>query len=161
MANFSNINHVQFSKITLSEAFDFLRKAGLKGYEAVVLFAGTPEENSFFIKKLYIPFQTSYKGPEGLMFRVDQKELLILDDWLYDNNLSLFCQMHTHPGEAYHSIADDRNCIVTTTGGISIVIPDFARAPIDPTIWAVYRLVHKAGWIEIDKNLTDTCIEIV
>lgn len=161
MANFTKINRVKFPKDILLEAFDFLRNAGRKGYEAVVLFAGTTQEDSYLIQKLYIPFQTSYKGPEGLMYRVDQEELFKLDDWLYDNNLNLFCQMHTHPGEAYHSIADDRNCIVTTTGGISIVIPDFAKADINTSIWAIYRLVYDSGWEKIDRKLINTFIEII
>lgn len=161
MANFTNISRVKFPKDILLEAFAFLRNAGSKGYEAVVLFAGTTQEDTYLIQRLYIPFQNSYKGPEGLMYRVDQEELFKLDDWLYDNNLSLFCQMHTHPSEAYHSIADDRNCIVTTTGGISIVIPDFAKAYINTSIWAIYRLVYNSGWEEIDQKLVSTFIEII
>lgn len=160
MANFSNITNVKFPRNILQEAFDFLRKAGESGYEAVVLFAGTAEKNIYIIQELYIPQQTSYKTPEGLMYQVDQEELFKLDDWLYDNNLSLFCQMHTHPGEAYHSKADDRNCIVTTTGGISVVIPDFAKANINLSIWAVYRLVHNSGWRIINRETANTFIEI-
>lgn len=160
MADFTGIEAIHYPKQILEEAFDFLRAAGVKGYEAVTLFAGRPQGKIYHVEELYIPVQESYKTPDGLMYQVSSEELSVLDDWLFDKQLSLFCQMHTHPGEAYHSFADNKNCIVTATGGVSIVVPDFAKDPINPRKWAVYRLMRKSGWTEVDENEIEKFIQI-
>ena len=58
---------------------------------------------------------------------------------LHRSGLLLLAQVHSHPGEAYHSEADDRYAIVTAEGGYSLVAPDFGDAFAIPTC-AVYRL---------------------
>lgn len=68
MPDFTRIEKVHFPKHILDESFEFLREAGLKGYEAVTLFAGNSKENEYHISHLYIPVQESYKTPEGLMY---------------------------------------------------------------------------------------------
>jgi hypothetical protein len=161
MANFTNIRKVLFPSQALTNAFDFMRSVGRQGYEAVALFAGRIHENVYHIRELYIPKQESIKTEYGLMYKVSTDELSKLDDWLYENRLTLFCQMHTHPGEAYHSAADDANCIVTSIGGISIVIPDFARDEINTHNWAVYRLNRDASWAELDSQEVSALIHII
>jgi hypothetical protein len=160
MANFSDIRKVLFPQSILSQAFDFMRRAGQKGFESVTLFAGNSNEDIYHITELYIPVQKSYKTEHGLMYEVSTDELAKLDDWLYDEQLTLLCQMHTHPGEAYHSTADDQNCIVTSVGGISIVIPDFASDHISLDNWAVYRLGRDSGWSELSSKEVHALIEI-
>lgn len=62
----------------------------------------------------------------------------VLDDgWLNDfwfslakDNLGVRIQVHTHPGEAFHSPTDDDFPIIHTTGFLSLVIPNFALGPI-------------------------------
>lgn len=39
-------------------------------------------------------------------------------------------QVHTHPGEAFHSATDDEFPLVHTTGFLSLVIPNFAMGPV-------------------------------
>jgi len=161
MGDFTSIDRALFPIQILNDAFEFLREVGEEGYEGVVLLAGNTINNVYSIKQLYIPPQRAYKGPEGLMYHVDGEELLVLDDWLYENNLSLFAQIHTHPREAYHSLADDKKCIVTKTGGISIVVPDFAKDQVNSKIWAVYRLFRNFGWVELDDDQVNNLIELV
>lgn len=56
---------------------------------------------------------------------------------LADENRSIRAQIHTHPGEAFHSATDDQWPIVSTEGFVSLVVPNFARGSIDLTqIWA-------------------------
>ncbi len=45
---------------------------------------------------------------------------------------SVKAQVHTHPGEAFHSASDDRWPIVSQAGFVSIVIPEFAES--EPTL---------------------------
>jgi hypothetical protein len=161
MPDFSQIHKVVFPKKVVGDAFEFMREAGREGYESVTLFAGRDVEGMYQVLAVYIPVQYSYKTEYGLMYEVSSDELSKLDDWLYDNKLSLFCQMHTHPEEAYHSTADDDRCIVTSIGGISIVIPRFAQDEVDIRNWAVYRLKRKMGWTELDERELQSFISIV
>jgi len=59
------------------------------------------------------------------------------DRWLNDfwialarDNLGIRIQVHTHPGEAFHSATDDAFPIIHTVGFLSLVIPDFALGPV-------------------------------
>jgi hypothetical protein len=63
----------------------------------------------------------------------------------------LIAQVHSHPNEAYHSEADDEYAIVTAEGGLSFVVPNFGKAPLDPTIWAIYRLTQ-GEWRGLNMN---------
>src|SRR5260370_111004 len=62
----------------------------------------------------------------------------VLDDhWLNDfwcslaqENLGVRIQVHTHPGEAFHSPTDDAYPMIHTVGFLSLVIPNFALGPI-------------------------------
>jgi len=61
----------------------------------------------------------------------------INDHWLTDfwkrlaaSKHSVKAQVHTHPGEAFHSATDDNWPIVSQEGFLSIVIPDFATGEI-------------------------------
>lgn len=39
-------------------------------------------------------------------------------------------QVHTHPGEAFHSQTDDAFPLIHVSGFLSLVIPDFALGPV-------------------------------
>ncbi len=59
---------------------------------------------------------------------------------------SVKAQVHTHPGEAFHSASDDRWPIVSQAGFVSIVIPKFAES--EPTLdeaW-IGRLQADGSW---------------
>jgi hypothetical protein len=40
---------------------------------------------------------------------------------------------------------------VTAEGGLSFVVPNFGKAPLDPTIWAIYRLTQ-GEWRGLNMN---------
>lgn len=46
------------------------------------------------------------------------------------NNHGVRVQIHTHPGEAFHSLTDDTYPIIHTPGFLSLVIPNFATGPV-------------------------------
>lgn len=62
----------------------------------------------------------------------------VLDDnwlsrfWLRlaKENLGVRIQVHTHPGEAFHSPTDDEYPLIHTPGFLSLVIPNFALGPV-------------------------------
>lgn len=58
-------------------------------------------------------------------------------------------RIHSHPGDAFHSAADDANPIISFEGGLSIVVPFFGlglRRGLNAC--AVYRF-HAGGWVEL------------
>jgi hypothetical protein len=125
-----------------------LRAAGDKGCECFVLWSGVREENIFQIRTLHVPKQTAYRFEDGLCVRVDGTELHRLNLWLFDNAEELAVQIHAHPTDAYHSTTDDTYPIVTMRGGISLVVPDFAKTGLRGRGVACYRLTD-SGWDEL------------
>ena len=57
----------------------------------------------------------------------------------------LAAQIHTHPCGANHSLTDDAFPAVHTAGFVSLVVPEFARPPVD--LAAVHASVLTSeGW---------------
>jgi hypothetical protein len=75
------------------------------------------------------------------------------DNWLTEfwkqlaaSKRGVKAQVHTHPGQAFHSAADDQWPIVSQAGFVSIVIPDFAAGePSLDKAW-VGRLQPDGKW---------------
>jgi hypothetical protein len=129
-----------------------LRAAGKEGYELFVLWTGRLLGDTFTVEHCYVPKQRSIRMRSGVCVRVDADELHKLNCWLFEQSQTLGVQLHTHPYEAYHSETDDAYPIVTTLGGLSIVIPDFCRHGLVTPKVAVYRLTEW-GWEELDAKL--------
>ena len=125
-----------------------LREAGSDGNERFILWSGTVSEERFLTRTMHLPKQTAYRLGSGLCVRVDADELHRLNVWLYENGERLGVQVHSHPTEAFHSDTDDAYPMVTTVGGLSLVVPDFARYGVRGPGTALYRL-SDAGWREI------------
>src|SRR5207253_2960750 len=87
------------------------------------------------------PPQESISSERGVGYFVTGDTLFQINKILSDRGLRLIAQVHSHPGEAYHSEADDLYAIVTTEGGFSLVVPNFGDAAAEPRSWANYRLV--------------------
>ena len=128
-----------------------LRAAGASGYERFVLWTGVREADDFIIRTTHVPEQTAYKLEDGVCVRVGSEALFRLNRWQYEHRETLGIQVHSHPREAFHSLTDDTYPIVTEGGGVSIVVPDFAKAGLLGEGIAAYRLSDE-GWDEIDDD---------
>ena len=146
MKGYSHINSIVLSQEKLKKAYKFLKYVGAKGVEGICLFAGKMDETMFIIKEVIIPIQKGYILEQGLMYAVDSEELHNLNVWLYENEMQLIAQIHSHPREAYHSLADDRYPIVDSYGGISIVVPNFASGEVSLFDTVIYRLSLNKTW---------------
>lgn len=128
------------------EATDLaLREAGAQRAERFVLWTGRVDDNEFHADAAYIPDQTAHTLPDGLCVSVHGDELHKLNRWLYQNDQTLAVQVHSHPSRAFHSETDSTYPIVTQRGGLSIVVPDFARLGVAGPGVATYRL-DDHGW---------------
>ena len=124
---------------------EHLREAGHDGNECFVLWSGVIRDERLLVRTVHVPKQTAYRLPTGLCVRVEAEELHRLNVWLYEHGERLAIQVHSHPTEAFHSDTDDAYPMVTTRGGLSLVVPDFARFGVRGPDTALYRL-SKAGW---------------
>lgn len=122
-----------------------LRQAGTDGNERFILWSGIVCEERFLVRTMHSPRQTAYRLSSGLCVRVEADELHRLNVWLYENGERLAVQVHSHPTEAFHSDTDDAYPMVTTLGGLSLVVPDFARYGVRGHGTALYRL-SDIGW---------------
>jgi proteasome lid subunit RPN8/RPN11 len=130
----------------LEQTIASLRTFGVRRHEGLVLWLGSIIDGSTcHVRRILTPPQKSIKSEDGVGYFVTSETLFSLNKLLSNTGLRLLAQVHSHPGRAYHSAADDRFCIVTTEGGFSIVVPAFGFGTSDLFQWATYRLI-KGTW---------------
>jgi proteasome lid subunit RPN8/RPN11 len=136
-----------------------LRSVGERGLEGFVLWAGRVHGNTIRVEHVLVPRQTGLRTHSGVCVYVDGPELHRINVLLYDQQLRLVAQVHSHPTDAYHSDTDDEFAIATILGSLSFVIPDFAARPFDLSDCAVYRL-FPYGWTEIPQEQVPVLIGV-
>ena len=145
MTTFDSIREFVVSADICDASDRHLREAGLDGNERFILWTGVIREDHLLVRTMHVPKQTAYRSSSGLCVRVEADELHRLNVWLYEHGERLAIQVHSHPTEAYHSDTDDTYPIVTTLGGLSLVVPDFALYGVRGPDTALYRL-STLGW---------------
>lgn len=138
-----DIETFEIEQTVLRRTRDLLAKPGRNEREALALWAGSPRsETTFRISTALFPQQKAtpldvYVPPVGAQEVFDR---------LANEDLVLAGQVHTHPGEAFHSYTDDAFPLATQVGSLSVVVPNFAAGPLqDLSECAVYRL-GEDGW---------------
>lgn len=125
---------------------------GERGSEGFALWAGTVEGATFAVRETVIPAQRGVRVGDGICVVVEGAELHRINRWLYEQGMTLIAQLHSHPGEAYHSTMDDTFPIATAVDSLSLVVPDFARDPFSLEQCAVYRLTSNGSWAELSRD---------
>ena len=156
------LRKIMVQRGTIEKTLQTMRKFGSHGWEALILWLGEigPEEGKARVIEAFVPNQKPIKGEDGVGYFVDSKTLFQLNKNLSETGLRLIAQVHSHPTEAFHSAADDRYAIVTTDGGLSLVVPNFGHAVAHPTAWANYRLFG-SDWKELDIAEVRLLFEVV
>lgn len=150
MTDFLDVEQVHVPLAAALQTQEFLRKAGTLGCEGFAVWVGRrTSPYTFSVIQTVIPDQKPIRTESGIMVVIGPKELHALNVWLYENELSVIAQIHSHPTEAYHSDADDHLAIATVIGSFSFVVPDFAAAPFALSLWAAYRLSKEGVWSEL------------
>lgn len=124
----------------MQNTFCTLRECGRGECECAVYWIGSSESNLV-------------NGVEHPVHRRSPFGYEINDRWLTDfwkrlaaSQHSVKAQVHTHPGEAFHSTTDDNWPIVSQEGFLSIVIPDFATGEISLKNTWIGRLCGGGIW---------------
>ena len=158
----TTLRHVTVKRATIDRMLETLQEFGSHGCEGLVLWLGEFEPNTgkAYVTQAFVPEQKSISHEDGVGYFVSAETLFQLNRDLSETGLRLIAQVHSHPREAYHSEADDRYAIVTAEGGLSLVVPNFGRAPAHPTAWAVYRL-HGRDWRELSAGEVGSIFEVI
>lgn len=135
-----SMRSVDLPRGVLRRTFDFLAEHGMRGLESHALWAGTFSKERFAVSDAVFPEQVrspvSYEIPEDEEFLVNRQ--------LNKRGLVAMCQVHTHPGRAFHSHTDDSGSALALPGSLSVVVPDYGAAGTDcPRAWAVYELAGR------------------
>ena len=160
MIDLEEVRKVRVPQSLVDRTVEHLRGAGKRGVEGIALWVGQSNGFSFEVMDIILPTQSGLVTDNGLLVMVEADELYRINRWLYDHKMVAVAQIHSHPGEAYHSITDDTYPIVTATGGLSIVVPNFASQVFKLNDCAVYRL-RSSGWIQLLKEQVELLIEVV
>jgi hypothetical protein len=109
----------------LNLTFDRLRKCGRGQRECQVLWT-SPWNAPIEITGVVHPKHRAHAGG----FDLDSRWLNIYWMRLADQQEGIRVQVHTHPGDAFHSSTDDRFPIIHNPGFLSLVIPRFAAGNV-------------------------------
>lgn len=156
-----NITRVRISKNILAETVQALCDFGRSRNEGLVLWLGHIDGLEAEVTQQLVPPQNPIRSESGVGYFVNDQTLLALNRFLSQQKLRAIAQIHSHPGRAYHSAADDRYAIITKQGGFSLVVPNFGFGQINLASWAIYRLSRRQ-WValtEAEKAKTFQVIE--
>ena len=106
----------------LKVSADALRSLSGGVRESVVLWIGTERAGKAFVQRMVVPQQLA--SAKHFEVPLDARIRIIRE--IGNSGEKVLAQLHTHPGRAFHSCADDRLALPRHTGAISIVIADFA-----------------------------------
>ncbi len=126
-----------------------MQAAGRQGAEAFLAWPGKFEDDgqTFRFSRAVFPAQTAYRTTSGLLVKIDGQALFELNRGCHQQGEIVGGQIHSHPTGAYHSEADDALALVRLQGGLSIVVPDFARAGLTGADrWSVHQLDAEGRW---------------
>lgn len=144
----------------LRDTRDFLFERGLGGCEGMALWVGEPDGDKVKLSRLLVPEQICTRTEFGVAVDMTERAHLTLLDHVAPHE-RLYVRVHSHPGRAYHSERDDENLVLTHHGALSVVVPDFARQPLNLDHCAVYRLHQGRGWLRLTPNELARVFEVV
>ena len=60
--------------------------------------------------------------------------------------LSVIADVHVHPGGSGQSTSDQAHPMISRAGHIALILPDFARTPVEPSAIGIYRYLGNKRW---------------
>jgi proteasome lid subunit RPN8/RPN11 len=144
----------------LATTLQHLREAGTRRCECIVLWLGRPADGVIRVEEAYVPLHEARED----MFHIPPASMTTLHAYLRKHRLMVAAQVHSHPREAFHSLADDRWAIIRHEGALSLVLPYFA-ASTTPLNFGdevkVYRFSDSAEWVEVARTEVEAlCLQL-
>jgi hypothetical protein len=142
---FASILPHHVPRAILADTGEFLRKAGRRGIEGVVLWIGRRLEGRFTVERMVIPEQIASRW----YFEVPLEERIRIAMSLAEEE-AVALQVHTHERMAFHSPTDDRKAIIDRRWALSVVVPNFCRdGLVDLQGTTVFALRGQLDWVEL------------
>lgn len=105
--------------VVLEQARQWFEDRGACGYEGTAMIARAGK-----VVRLVVPDQRATRAAWGVSVEVTRRGQLQLAATLGADELYV-ARIHSHPGEAFHSAADDANPALSHVGALSVVVPYF------------------------------------
>ena len=141
----------------LRSSADALRSLSGGVRESVVLWIGTERAHKALVQRILVPQQLA--SPKHFEVTLDERVRIIQE--LGTSGKKVLAQLHTHPGRAFHSCADDRLALPRHTGAISIVVPNFAADwKGDLRQASVNCHLGKGVWSELNSEAVSKLFEV-
>lgn len=125
-----------------------LQEAGRAEHERVVLWLGRRGlDQTITVTESFVPAQMA----EADYFHIPRSSIVAVFDRLRNGSM-IAAQVHSHPGPAFHSTADDRWAIIRHLNALSLVLPNFALNTTVESFLAdaaVFRLSDDNEWVEL------------
>lgn len=145
---FETIQRIEISKDVIARTFEFLQHHGNNENESHAIWVGSEKDNRFRILDVWFPEQTN----TFVSYEVSEEEEYRINVELNKQGLTIISQIHTHPGNAFHSETDDDWPTVVLPGSLSVVIPNFGFIEIDDLdSWEVYQY-NGEDWKHVSKT---------
>jgi sugar phosphate isomerase/epimerase len=135
---------VVYKRTHIEETLKHLQEAGRRGSECVVLWFGRETGGRIEVEAVCRPAQVA--GAD--IFRIPPPAMREIIGIIAKHGWMIAAQVHSHPKEAFHSLADDTWAIVRHENALSLVLPYFAAK----TTWTSFQQDQKAFRLAADNR---------
>lgn len=140
---------LKIHKNILAEVLNELRTSSRK--ERVVLLLGNRNSECYIADEMFVPMQITDRD----YFEIPEEGMDELMNKLRSDRKMMVAQIHTHPGTAFHSQADDKWAIIRHKNAYSLVLPHFASTTTLSNFFervATYTLNEKNIWTQASNS---------
>ena len=127
--------------------------------EALALWLGKTRGQEIDVVEAYVP---DYEAAVD-WFHIPRSSMRSLMSHLRERRLQVCAQVHSHPGRAFHSVADDKWAVVRHVGALSLVLPTFGvgveREQFLQAV-AAYELSEENVWCRVSEPELRANLEI-
>jgi hypothetical protein len=145
-----HIHELAVSEEIVAATLRHLQATGRRSCEEAALWGGHFSTDGVgVVTTLYLPDTVVAQG----MVKIENpKVLAALIDEVDERSEFLLAQVHSHPGEAFHSDLDDDGAICGDLGFLSFVVQDYARDLPPVEDWAMFELTN-GGWCDVSGDV--------
>lgn len=145
------INKILLPNKILRKTLNIFREYGNNNLEAFSLWVGEEKGTTFAVKNVWIPKQENTM----ISYFISDIDVHYINVRLNKKKYSIIAQLHTHPGDAFHSCIDNHFSILTLPGSFSIVVPDYGNIIINGNLLnlEVFRLLNGEWKLKSDEEV--------
>jgi proteasome lid subunit RPN8/RPN11 len=135
---------LSISSALVEQTFAVLQEGGTRRCETVVFWLGKGST----VDEVYRPEQSVSID----YFHLPSESMRSLMNYLKRDRRRILAQVHSHPGDAFHSKADDDWAVIRHEGALSLVLPRFASTAMLHNFseqTATFSLSPDDKWLEV------------